>query len=146
MPLIEMIEQTVGSGALEQIGARVRMSPQQLRNVIGSLAPALSPKLAQHAATGGLDDTPFGDAAPPSGSDAADEHGRSILGSILGSMDASQSLAADASASTGVDVDRIKSLLPQLASIAAVTMAAKGSAGGGIGGALGGLLGSLGRS
>lgn len=149
MSLIDMIEQAAGGGALQQIGQHVGMSPDQLHSVIGSLAPALGPKLAEHAATGAFAGAPAGDAMPAPGSDAADEHGRSILGAILGSKDASRSVAADASAETGVGVDKIKALLPQLASIAAVAMAARqgGSSGmgGGIGGMLGGLLGGLGR-
>lgn len=147
MSLMEMIEQAAGSGALQQIGARAGISPDQLQNVIGSLAPVLGPKLAEHAATGGLDGVPVGDAAPAPGSAEADEHGRSILGSILGSKDASRSVAADASASTGVNVDTIKALLPQLASIAAVAMASRqGGSGGGLGGLLGGLLGGGART
>lgn len=142
MSLMDMIEQAAGSGALSQIAARAGISPQQLQDVMGHLAPVLGPKLAEHAATGGLDGVPTGEGAPTPGSAEADEHGRSILGQILGSKDASRSVAADASAGTGVNVDTIKSLLPQLASIAAVAMASRQSgAGGGLGGMLGSLLG-----
>lgn len=144
MSLMDMIEQAAGSGAMRQIGARAGISPQQLQDVMGHLAPVLGPKLAEHAATGGLDGVPTGDAAPMPGSAEADEHGRSILGQILGS---SRSVAADASAGTGVNVDTIKSLLPQLASIAAVAMASRqGDTGGGLGGMLGGLLGDGSRT
>ena len=46
-----------------------------------------------------------------------------------------------------MNVDTIKSLLPQLASIAAVAMASRqGDAGGGLGGMLGGLLGDGSRT
>ena len=145
MSLMDMIEQAAGSGALQQIGARVGLDPSQLQNVIGSLAPALGPKLAEHAATGGLDNMPP-EAAPAPGSDEAAEHGKSILGSILGSKDASRSVAADASADTGISIDKIKAVLPQLASIAAVALVAhKVSSGGGFGG-LGRLLGGIGRA
>lgn len=142
MSLTEIIEQAAEGGALQQIGERAGLSPQQLQAVLGHLAPILGPRLAEHAATGGLDPVPTGEAAPAPGSAAADEHGRSILGAILGSKDASRSVAADASASTGVSADAIKALLPQLASIAAVAMASRsGGAGGGLGSLLGGLLG-----
>ncbi len=145
MSLMDVIEQAAGGGALQQIGSRVGLSPQQLQDVMGHLAPVLGPRLAEHAATGGLDGVPTGDAAPAPGSAEAEEHGRSILGSILGSKEASRSLATDASASTGVDADRIKSLLPQLASIAAVAMASRqGGSAGGLGGLLGGMLGGRG--
>jgi hypothetical protein len=142
MSLMDMIEQAAGGGALQQIGQRVGMSPDQLRSVVGSLAPMLGPKLAEHAATGGLAATPTGDAAPLPGSAEAEEHGRTVLGSILGLKDASRSAAADASADTGIDVDKIKSLLPQLASVAAVALASReGGSAGGVGGPLGSLLG-----
>lgn len=102
-----MIEQGAGSGALRQSGARVGLSPQQLQSVIGSLAPMLGPKLAQHATTGGLDGVPTGDAALAPGSEEADAHGRSVLGSICGSKDASRAAAADASADTGISASPI---------------------------------------
>lgn len=147
MSLMDMIEQAAGGGALQQIGARVGLSPEQLQSAIGSLAPALAPKLAQHAATGALDGTPAIDAAPQPGSEDAIDHGNSVLGSILGSKDASRSVAADASAQTGIGVDKIKSLLPLLASAAAIAFAHQGSSGGGgLGGLLGGLAGGLGRA
>lgn len=142
MSLIDMIEGAAGSGALQQIGARVGLDPSQLRNVIGSLAPALGPKIAEHAAMGGLDPTSPA-AAPEPGSDEAEEHGKSVLGAVLGSKDASRSVAADASADTGVNIDKIKAVLPQLASIAAAALVAhKASQSGG---AFGNLLDSLGR-
>ena len=144
MSLLDMIEQAAGSGALQQIGARVGLSPQQLESAIGSLAPALAPGLVQHAATGGLA-PPGGGAMPQAGSDEAADHGRSVLGSILGSKEASRSLADNTSAETGIGADKIKALLPHIASIAATAMTARGGAGGGLGG-LGGLLGGLANS
>ncbi|UAK25497.1 DUF937 domain-containing protein [Sphingomonas nostoxanthinifaciens] len=145
MSLIDMIEQGAGSGALQQIGARVGLSPDEMQSVIGSLAPMLGPKLAQHAASGGLDNASADDAPVP-GSDEAEDHGKSILGEILESKDASRSAAAAASANIGISVDKIKAVLPQLASIAAAALVArKVSSGGGFGG-LGGLLGGLGKA
>lgn len=142
MSLIDMIEQAAGSGALQQIGARVGLSPDQLQHAISSLAPALAPKIAEHAATGGLEGLAPADAAPAPGTDEADEHGKSVLGAILGSKDASRSVADAASAETGIGADKLKALLPQLASIAATVLAARGggAASGGLGGLLGGLM------
>ncbi len=143
MSLMDMIEQVAGSGALQQIGARVGLSPQELQSAIGSLAPSLAPKIEQHAATGALDGTPTGEAAPAPGSPAATDHGNTILGSIFGSKDASRSVAADASAQTGISVEKIKAVLPQLASIAAVALIAHRATSGGQGG-LGGLFNAFG--
>ena len=142
MSLIDMIESAAGNGALQQIGSRVGLSPDQLRSAIGSLAPALGPKLAEHAATGGLDSAIEGAGAHEIGSDAATAHGNDILGTIFGSKDVSRSVAADASAQTGIGVDKLKALLPQLASVAATVIASRQASG--AGGGLGGVLGSLG--
>lgn len=142
MSLLDMITQAAGSGALQQIGARVGLSPDELQSAIGSLAPTLAPELAEHAATGGLPDL-APDAAPVPGSAEAENHGNSILGSIFGSKDVSRSVAADTSAQTGIGVEKIKAVLPQLASIAAAALLAhKASQSGG---AFGSLLDSLGR-
>ena len=139
MSLLDMIENAAGPGALQQIGARVGLSPEQLQGAIASLAPALGPKLAQHADEGGLDATPAASVPPAPGSEEANDHGNSVLGAIFGSKDASRSVAADASAQSGIGVDKIKAVLPQLASIAAVAfLAHRASAQGG--GGLGGLF------
>ena len=140
MALLDMIEQAAGSGALQQIGARVGLDPSHLQSVIGSLAPTLGTKIAQHAATGGL-----GEAPPPAspGSDEAEDHGNGVLGAIFGSKDASRQIAADASAQTGIGVDKIEAVLPQLASVAAAALVAHRANQGG--GAFDGLLDSLGR-
>jgi hypothetical protein len=58
---------------------------------------------------------------------------------VLGSKDASRSLATQASGQTGINVDTLKQLLPQFASLAAKATSHASSSGG-----LGGLLSSLG--
>lgn len=144
MSLMDMIESAAGRGALQQIGSRVGLSPQDLETAIGSLAPSLLPKLAEHAQTGGLDNSIAAAPAQRTGTDAATDHGNDILGTIFGSKDVSRSVASDASAQTGIGVDKLKALLPQLASVAAMVIAARRSGGNDAGGGLGGLLGSLG--
>lgn len=49
----------------------------------------------------------------------ASERLNSILGSIFGSKQVSRSVAQETSDSTGVSIDKIKQVLPQLASVAA---------------------------
>ncbi|MDE2405542.1 MAG: hypothetical protein KGM17_12820 [Sphingomonadales bacterium] len=122
MALADFIQQAAGSDALAQIGKRVGLDTSQLRNVIDSVALKLGTGMAAQVADGGLGSVPSLDQVPP-GSDAAADHGNSVLGSILGSKNASRSLATDASASTGIHADKIKAVLPQLASIAAVALA-----------------------
>ena len=135
MDLGALIGSQMGQAALAQVGQRLGLSPEMTRMAASALAPALAGGLAKAVAGGGL---PTG--APAPGSDEALAHGNAVLGQVLGSKDASRSVAADAAASTGIDVGTLKQLLPQIASMAA---GAQGGAGG-IGG-LGGMLGGLGR-
>jgi len=100
MSLLDMIESSAGPGALQMIGARVGMSPDQVQSVVANIAPDLAPKLAQHVDNGGLDNDPAASAPPAPGTDEATDHGNGILGSIFGSKDASQSVASNASART----------------------------------------------
>lgn len=151
MSLIDLIEGTAGAGALQQIGARVGLSPDQVQSAIRTLAPVLGPKIAGQAETGNLDTQISNASAFSPGSSEAIDHGNDILGAVLGSKDASRSVANDASASTGIDVAKLKTLLPLVASVATSVIAAhRGhaadndpSAGGGLMDSLGGLLGRL---
>lgn len=79
--------------------------------------------------------------------------GNELLGHIFGSKDVSRTVAADASAKTGLDPSLLKKMLPIVAMVAAGYMAkqrgagAAGqspSAGAGLAGVLGGLLGGRG--
>lgn len=79
--------------------------------------------------------------------------GNELLGHIFGSKDVSRTVAADASAKTGLDPSLLKKMLPIVAMVAAGYMAKQRgagagaqspSAGGGLAGILGGLLGGRG--
>ena len=74
--------------------------------------------------------------------------GNDVLGQIFGSKDVSRTVAADASAKSGLDPSILKKMLPILAMLVAGYMAKQrgGSAGGGLGGMLGGLLGGAGAA
>ncbi len=118
MSMFDTIKSVAGSGALQQIAARTGLSAGQLESVIGALAPMVLPKIEHEVAQGNLA-VPASDAAlPEAGTDAAEDHGNSVLGSIFGSKDVSRSVAQQTSGSTGVGVDAIKKVLPQIASIA----------------------------
>jgi hypothetical protein len=136
MSLMDMIAGPMGQAALAQVGARVGLSPEMVRMAASALAPAIAGGMAQAG--------PLPGATPEPGTDDARAHGNDVLGQILGSKDRSRSVAADASAQTGIDVATLKQLLPQLASLAAGAQAGRGGAGG-LGGGLGGLLGGLAR-
>lgn len=79
--------------------------------------------------------------------------GNELLGNIFGSKDVSRTVAADASARTGLDPSLLRKMLPIVAMIAAGYMAKQRgagaggqspAAGGGLAGVLGGLLGGRG--
>lgn len=132
MDIGSLIGSQMGQAALAQVGARLGLSPEMTRMAAAALAPALAGGMAKAAAGGGLSPAP----AEP-GTDEARLHGNDVLGQVLGSKNASRSVATDAAQRTGLDVGTLKQLLPQIASMAA-------SAHGGLGGQ-GGLLGGMGR-
>jgi hypothetical protein len=140
MSLFDMLESAAGTAAMGQIAQRVGLPPDQLQAVIGSLAPKVLPKLHQKAQQGELD-TSAAASAPPPGTDEAEDHGNSILGSIFGSKQVSRSVAQETSDSTGVSIDKIKQVLPQLASVAAAAMqrGQLGQSTGGLGSILAGM-------
>jgi hypothetical protein len=96
---------------------------------------------------GGLLASVFG--AGPSNVDA----GNNVLGQIFGSKDVSRTVAADASAKSGISGDLLKKMLPLIAMAVAGYMAnhaggaqaapAQESGGGGLGGMLGNVLGGI---
>jgi hypothetical protein len=121
MSMFDMLENAAGGAAMRQIADRVGLQPDQLQSVVGSLAPSILPKLHAQAQQGQLGGAAAG-AAPQPGTDAAEDHGNSILASIFGSKEESQSVAQQTASDTGVSVDKIKQVLPQLASVAATAM------------------------
>ncbi|MGN2244703.1 DUF937 domain-containing protein [Frateuria sp. GZRR33] len=140
MSLIDLVMQHVGTPALEKIAARLDLSPAMVERAAQALLPALAGGLMKHAQAGSLPAAP--PAGTPPGSDEAQAHGNDVLGAVLGSREASRSLAQEASTQTGINVDTLKKLLPQFASLAAKATS-NAHAQGGIGGLasrLGGLL------
>jgi hypothetical protein len=140
MSLLDMLEGAAGTAAMSQIAQRVGLPPDQLQNVVGSLAPVVLSKLHAKAQQGEIDTSAAAN-APEAGTDAAEDHGNSVLGSIFGSKDVSRSVAQDTADSTGVSVDKIKQVLPQLASVAASALqqGKLGQSAGGLGGILSGI-------
>ena len=140
MSMFDMLEGAAGQEAMRQIAERVGLPPSQLQAVVATLAPAVLSKLHAKKQKGGLDPSSAAQ-APPAGTDEAEDHGNSILGSIFGSKDVSRSVAQDTADQTGVSVDKIKQVLPQVASIAAAAMhqGRLGQSGGGLGDILSGL-------
>lgn len=144
MALLDIITQAGGSAAIEQIGARVGLTPAQARSAAAALLPAVAGGLKRQSENddlgGLLRQSGLNPGAAPTDQTAA--LGNQILGQIFGSKDVSRTVAANAAASTGIGADQLKALLPLLASLSAGALASK--AGGRQGeGRLGGLLGML---
>lgn len=140
MTLTDLVMQHLGTPALEKIATRFDLSPAMVEQAAQVILPALAGGLMKHAQTGQLPAAPPVEATP--GSEEAQVHGNDVLGAVLGSKDASRSLAQQASTQTGIHEDTLKKLLPQFASLAAKATS-NAQAGGGAGGLvsqLGGLL------
>lgn len=133
MSLLDLLNQAGGSQGIEQIAARVGITPEQARSAAAALGPALAGGLRQKAQTGDLTD--LLNASDGAGDPVA--QGNSVLGQIFGSKDVSRAVAADAAAKTGIGVDQLKLLLPLLASLAAGSAASKAGSGGGLQGLIG---------
>lgn len=133
MSLVDLITQTAGSQALDQIAARVGISPEQARSAAAALAPALAGGISKTAQSGGLS----GLGAASGAGDDLFAQGNAVLGQIFGSKDVSRAVAADAATKTGIGVDQLKMLLPLLASLAAGSVASKAGSGGGLEGLFG---------
>jgi hypothetical protein len=142
MALLDLITQAGGSAALEQIGARVGLTPAQTRSAAAALVPALAGGLKRQSGSAGLGDILRRSGLAPGAAptDATASMGNQILGQIFGSKDVSRTVAANAAASTGIGADQLKALLPLLASLSAGALASKAGGGQAGEGGLSGLL------
>lgn len=145
--LFDLISGAGGQAALGPIAARVGLTPDQTEAAMKALLPALAggirkqaqsnPASLEHALNGSgareLVDQPDEVAGT-----AGVASGNAVLNGVLGSKDVSRQVAQHASAQTGIAPDKLKMLLPILATLAAGAMAKHG---GGPGGVLGGLTG-----
>jgi len=141
MALLDIITQAGGSAAMEQLGARVGLSPAQTRSAAAALLPALSQGMRRQSANPGLGDLLSRAHVPGAAPTGDTSMGNEILGQIFGSKEVSRSVAAKASASTGIGADQLKALLPLLASLGAGALASKAAGASGLGG-----LGALGQN
>ncbi len=127
--LLESILGAQSGGAVSQIASQFGLGENQVRDIVGQLAPALSRGIKENTRQpGGLDaligalqkgnhgrymDNPSSLGAPEATSD-----GNNILGHILGSKEVSRELAGRAAGNTGVDSSIIKQILPLIAGLA----------------------------
>ena len=112
---------TGGIEAIRKIAERVGLSTDDVRTTLDKLSGKVMPKVEEQAQQGTLpaDIAANPEALPEAGTDEAETSGNSILGSIFGSKDKSREVAQETADDTGISVDKIKKVLPQLATIAA---------------------------
>lgn len=140
MDIVESIVNAGNGSAVRQLGSQLGLSESQTASALSALVPALSAGLRQNAqSSDGLsgliaalsrgnhqryvtDPSTLADTAT-----VADGNG--ILGHILGSKDASRSVAAQASAKTGLGADVLKRMLPLVATLVMGAMSQRASTG-----------------
>ncbi|MEO6432630.1 MAG: DUF937 domain-containing protein [Sphingomicrobium sp.] len=131
-------DKATGLDAIRKIAERVGLSTEDVQTALDKLTGRVVPKVEEQAQQGTLpaDITSNPQALPEPGTDEAETSGNSILGSIFGSKDKSREVAQQTADDTGISVDKIKKVLPQLATIAAgallVRMVANKGSGGGL--------------
>jgi hypothetical protein len=155
-PILDMLLNASGGGAVQQVGQRFGLSNDQAGNAIGELMPALMAGLQRNASQeGGLDSllgalnqgnhSRYLDNPATLGDDAVTQDGNSILGHILGSKDASRAVANRAAAQTGIGADVLKQMLPVVAAMVMGGLSKQNASAAAVGGGAqaGGLLGML---
>lgn len=153
MQITDIVAQT---GGVQSMARELGITEGQATTGAAALLPAIlggfQKQTAQPSgadALGGLlgrlgGGTMLDDVVSPKPTDVAP--GNDLLGQIFGSKDVSRTVAANASAKSGLDPAVLRKMLPILTMLVAGYMAKQrgGQAGGGLGGMLGGLLGGKG--
>lgn len=131
----------VQSGAIDGIANQLGIPPAMARAGAGALLPSILGGMKGQAQqqSGGIGDL-IGMLGGMGGAGMLEQilapnaanvsQGNDVLGQIFGSKDVSRTVAANASAQSGVDVDTLKKMLPLLAMAVAGYMAWQGRQGG----------------
>ena len=126
---LQMILGAAGGGVLNQVAGQFGLNPDQAQSAISALLPALMGGVQRNtqqegglesllgALTGGNHGQYLDDPSRLAQAETTQD-GNSILGHLLGSKDASRSLAAQAAQQTGLDSSLLKQMLPVVASLA----------------------------
>ncbi len=127
MSLLDSLLGEQNSGSLMQLAERFGLNNEQVQNVVGQLAPALSSGIANHTEQNGLSSLlgmlQSGNHQQYAQDSAllqqqAVDTGNGILGHLFGSKDISRHVAETTSRTTGVNSDIIKKMLPLVAIMA----------------------------
>lgn len=158
MKILQDILEAQGGGAVKQIAGRFGLGDAEAGAAIAKMLPALTAGLKKNTAQPGGAEALLG--ALKGGShrryiedpaslldEGTVRDGNGILGHLLGGKDVSRQVAAQAAAETGVDVGKLKQMLPLVAAMAMGSLSKQGeaqgalkSSGGGLGGLLSGML------
>lgn len=149
MDLQQIIAQ---AGGLDAVAGQLGLSKEQAGSGMAALLPAVLGGFKQSTQGQGGLDALLGMIQGVGGGSLADNvvgdeptdiaAGNNILGQIFGSKDVSRTVAAHASAQSGLDVSVLQKMLPMVAMLASGFMAKQATGGaGGLGGMLSGALG-----
>lgn len=143
MNLLKTLLEAQGGGLVEQVANRCGLDRGQANAAVAELLPSLAQGMqANIAKPGGLDallkavqsgnHQRYVDNPDEIANDNAISDGNGILGHLLGSKDVSRQVAAAAAARTGIDDEKLKSMLPMIATMmmGSVSKQVSGSIGG----------------
>jgi len=154
MDLMDLLTKSGGDKSLGSLASGLGLDASKTSQLVSALAPALMRGVQKQAvAEGGLDvlkkalssgsHQRYVDEPELMQSDATRDDGNKILGHLLGSKEVSRTVAAEAAASTGIDVGLIKKALPMVAGLAMGALSKSSNSGKLLDSALPGLLGGL---
>ncbi len=130
MSLLKQLLESQGGALVSQLAKQHGVDEGQVTGALGQLLPALSGGLKARAsdddgALEGLlgaitrgDHRRYAEDAEAIASDAAVDQGNAILGQLLGNKETSRAVAAQVAGKTGIDVNAVKRMLPQVAAMA----------------------------
>ena len=149
---MQLLEQIKSTGGIAAIAQQLGLSESQAQAGAAALLPAITTGFQKQAQGGGIEGlasllTQSGGAGlldnVLSSGPTNTSLGGNILGQIFGSKDVSRDVAGQAAASTGLNVDTLKKMLPLLVMLAGGLLSKQsGQGGGGLLDQLGGLLGA----
>lgn len=143
MDLLKTLLEARGGGLVQQVASQVGLDSNQASSAVAELLPSLARGMqANIGKPGGLESL-LGAVQTgnhqryvdnPAELGNAVEDGNGILGHLLGSKDVSRKVAAEAAQKTGIDPEKLKSMLPLIASMMMGSVGKKiGEVGGGVG-------------
>jgi hypothetical protein len=148
MSLLKAVLEANSGGAVKALAQNFGLSTEQTGSAVAKLLPALTAGMKNNAAQqGGLDSLlgaltkgqheQYVDHPSKLAEQSTITDGNKILGHLLGSKETSRRVASEAAASTGIDSNILKKMLPIVASLAMGSLS-KQSSGGALAGMLGG--------